>query len=118
MEFEYKTSVFDRGPENSMFTLIVVIFVLVILFIILRSVFEFISNNRSEEIVTDARVLSKRIDVRLNSGASNTQYFVTFELPSGERKEFRVTGNRYGILVENDRGVLSYQGTRLNDFVR
>lgn len=118
MEFQDKTSIFDRGPENGMFTFIIIIFVLVILFFVIRSVYEYLSNNRSEEVVTDARVISKRIDVRLNSGASNTQYFVTFELANGERKEFKVSGNRYGILIENDRGVLSFQGTRLNDFVR
>jgi hypothetical protein len=48
----------------------------------------------------------------------STDYYVTFQLDSGERRESRVTGHAYGTLVEGDAGSLSVQGTRYLGFER
>ena len=48
----------------------------------------------------------------------NTTYFVTFEFPSGDRTEFSVSGQEYGMLCEGDRGTLHFQGTRYLGFTR
>jgi hypothetical protein len=48
----------------------------------------------------------------------STDYYVTFQLDSGERREFRVTGHAYGTLVEGAEGSLSAQGTRYWGFER
>ena len=49
---------------------------------------------------------------------TSTSYYVTFEVESGDRMEFSVRGQDYGMLVEGDEGRLSFQGTRFLDFER
>ena len=72
-----------------------------------------------------ARVVAKRSEVTgggRHHGHSHrrvrTYYYVTFELRSGERKEFGVSGPEYGVLVEGDEGTLTHQGTRYHGFRR
>ncbi|GAA1975503.1 hypothetical protein GCM10009817_14630 [Terrabacter lapilli] len=91
----------------------------------------------------DAMVVSRRTDVRRSTrpiggpvagpadgsaGApmaaatvatsTSTSYFVTFEEPSGERRELQVRGRDYGQLTEGDRGHLIHQGSRYKGFTR
>ena len=49
---------------------------------------------------------------------TSTSYYVTFEVESGDRIEFAVRGQDYGMLVEGDMGRLSFQGTRFLGFER
>ena len=49
---------------------------------------------------------------------SSTWYYVTFLVDSGDRMELSVSGSEYGMLVEGDRGRLSFQGTRYLSFER
>ncbi|WP_412104691.1 MULTISPECIES: DUF2500 domain-containing protein [Viridibacillus] len=42
----------------------------------------------------------------------------TFEVQSGDRIELPVSGREYGILVEGDFGLLTFQGTRYKSFER
>lgn len=49
---------------------------------------------------------------------SSTDYYITFQTESGERIEFSVEDSEYGLLIEGDEGVLSYQGTRYLGFKR
>ena len=64
-----------------------------------------------------ARVIAKRMDV---SGGkyTDTDYYVTFELDSGERVEFEVDGKQYGLLTEGDDGILSHQDILFDSFTR
>ena len=43
---------------------------------------------------------------------------MTFQVESGDRMEFHITGQDYGLLVEGDKGNLSFQGTRYLGFER
>ena len=43
---------------------------------------------------------------------------MTFQVESGDRIELNVSGPEYGMLVEGDRGDLSFQGTRYLGFER
>ena len=43
---------------------------------------------------------------------------MTFQVESGDRMEFHVPGNEYGLLAEGDAGRLSFQGTRYLAFER
>ncbi|NMA03148.1 MAG: DUF2500 domain-containing protein, partial [Clostridiales bacterium] len=43
-------------------------------------------------------------------------YYVTFQVESGDRMEFRVSGKEYGLLAEGDVGKLTFQGTRYHEF--
>lgn len=74
-----------------------------------------------------ATVVTKRTDVdRRSSGGANghrhyrtyTNYYVTFEVESGDRMELHLEGSEYGLLVEGDKGNLSFQGTRYLGFER
>ena len=70
--------------------------------------------NRDEPICSEnALVVSKR-----NRYIKVTTYYITFQFSNGERKEFLVSANDYGLIAENDKGKLKYQGTRFISFIR
>lgn len=83
-------------------------------------------NNHSPRLTVDATVVTKRTNVsshhHANAGdagfhsSSSTTYYVTFQVASGDRMEFHVSGNEYGMLVEGDHGKLSFQGSRYLGF--
>ena len=84
-------------------------------------------NNNSPRLTVPATVVTKRTDVtRRRSGGTNghhhyhtsTNYYVTFEVESGDRMELHLSGPEYGLLVEGDKGKLSFQGTRYLGFER
>ena len=77
------------------------------------------ADNESPLRSVDAMVVSRRQDLdRHGDHALTTSYYVTFEEPSGERQELRVTGSEFGRLAEGDRGHLIHQGTRYHGFTR
>lgn len=49
---------------------------------------------------------------------THTTYYVTFQVKSGDRMEFQVSDQAYGLLAEGDSGTLTFQGTRYLGFVR
>ena len=89
-------------------------------------------NNQSPRLTVSARIVSKRTQVTQhthpNAGdatgahgfhtTTSTSYYVTFEVESGDRMEFRVSGSEYGACIEGDTGKLSFQGTRYLGFER
>lgn len=84
-------------------------------------------NNHSPVLTVEAQAVAKRTDVhhRRHSGTSGmahshttTRYYATFQVESGDRMELEVAGEEYGLLVEGDRGKLTFQGTRYLGFVR
>ena len=50
--------------------------------------------------------------------SSRTYYYATFQVESGDRMELEVPDMEYGLLVEGDRGRLTFQGTRFQGFRR
>ena len=114
---------------------IFIIFAIVIVGIIttaVRGVSQWSKNNAPPRLTVEAAVVGKRIDVthhqHANAGdqtgahgyhtTSSTSYYVTFQVESGDRMEFSVSGAEYGMLIEGDRGRLSFQGTRYLGFER
>lgn len=85
-------------------------------------------NDASPRLTVPASVVTKRAQVgtthhhnaAANTGGTyyNTKYFATFQFESGDRLELSVSPGEYGMLVEGDRGQLSFQGTRYLGFVR
>ncbi len=109
--------------DDMMFTItpifIGIIFIIVfgfIIFSILSSIKQGVKNNNSPLLTVSAEVASKRIHVQ--GDHSRTTYYVTFEVQSGDRMELVVEGKEYGMLVEKDLGLLSFQGTRYISFER
>ena len=120
----------DAMFDTSFDILVVLFFVCffgVIGYVVVKVVVQWNRNNHSPLINVPATVIAKRADVsshRYFSGAhgyrttSSTDYYITFQTKSGERIEFSVEDSEYGLLIEGDEGVLSYQGTRYLGFKR
>jgi hypothetical protein len=108
---------------------VIAIFAFVIISIVVsaaKGVSQWNYNNSQPVLTVPARVVTKRSDVGVSHHhhnnhvhhRSSTSYFATFELESGERMEFSLSGEDSGLLVEGDRGDLTYQGTRYQGFAR
>lgn len=92
---------------------------------LVRSGKQWHKNNNSPRLTVEAKVLAKRHDVSRHHSAGehhhhhyHNSYFVTFEVPSGDRMELQLQGHEYGLLIEGDRGKLTFQGTRYLGFER
>ena len=116
---------------------IVLIYVAWILFLKMRAGFyEWRYNNNSQITTNNAIVKSKRIeakvvdingshikndrdfdDVREYTTTVSNKYYVTFENNDlGIRQVFSVNQKLYDSLNENDKGMLTFQGTRFHNF--
>ncbi len=78
--------------------------------------------NDSQPVQTkNAKISAKRTDV--TGGGENsrvrTYYFTTFEFSdSKERLELEIPSKDYGLLAEDDSGMLTFQGRRFHKFER
>ncbi|MFD1955074.1 DUF2500 domain-containing protein [Paenibacillus thailandensis] len=90
------------------------------LFIVVRGLRTWSSNNAAEPETRSCKVAAKRTEVWGGSGDSsaNTSYFITFEFHDGSRKELPVRGADYGMIAEGDYGIVTFQGTRFKHFDR
>ncbi|ATP42072.1 hypothetical protein CSE16_19790 [Solibacillus sp. R5-41] len=88
----------------------------IIIFRVFTNINQSIKNNNSPLLSVPAQVVTKRTTVQ--GDHSYTTYFVTFEVQSGDRMEFKVKGEQFGQFVEKDLGVLAFQGSRLISFER
>lgn len=85
-------------------------------------------NDESPVLTVDAVLVAKREDVRthhrqnmmtnLPDTTSSTTYYLTFEVASGDRMEFKVSGIEYGMMAQRDQGRLTFQGKRYLSFER
>ena len=73
-------------------------------------------NDASPRLTSEATVVTKRTHVW--GDHSRTDYYATFQFESGDRLELKIPRDRFGYLVEGDRGKLHFQGTRFLDFER
>ena len=108
----------------------IVVFLLVIgtfVVILVKGIGEWNKNNHSPKLTVPATIVTKRTNVshHRHGGANghhhhhtSTTYYVTFQVESGDRMEFLISGQEYGLLIEGDRGNLSFQGTRYLGFER
>ena len=117
---------------NFIFPIMFVIVFVMILFSFVQGIHTCNKNNHSPRLTVSAVVVTKRENVmhhqHANSGdmsgangfhtTTSTSYYVTFQVESGDRMEFCVSGTEYGMLVEGDTGRLTFQGTRYLSFER
>lgn len=120
---------------DAMFTIVPVIvcigFVLVFGMMIVsavKGISQWNKNNASPKLTVEAELVAKRGHVsrhhhsggpdRAGHTTTSTTYYVTFQVPSGDRMEFQVPDREYGLLVEGDKGKLTFQGTRYQGFER
>ena len=104
------------------FTIMFVLILCVFIVTFAGGIKEWNKNNHSPRLTVDAAVISKRTNISRHRHDRHTQasttYYVTFEVESGDRMELRLSGSEYGLLIEGDRGKLSFQGTRYLGFER
>lgn len=120
------------GAFGLMFTVMFIAVAVIIIVTIVRGIGTWNKNNQSPRLTVHAVIVSKRMNVshhtHANAGdvsgvhgyhsTSSTSYYVTFQVPSGDRMELSVSGPEYGMLAEGDEGELSFQGTRYLGFER
>ena len=118
---------FGFGMFQIMFFIVFGLAISTVLISLINGVKEWNKNNHSPRLTVPATVVTKRTDVtRRRSGGTNghhhyhtsTNYYVTFEVESGDRMELHLSGPEYGLLVEGDKGNLNFQGTRYLGFER
>ncbi len=125
-------SQFERFQTIS--TVVFCIIILGFIFILGLVIYSMIKNVKIRKsiyyapvLTTDATVVAKRSDVKIHRHhsqntmgytTSSTTYYVTFQVPSGDRMEFVTQDYEYGLLVENDTGRLTFQGNRFLEFER
>ena len=113
---------FGFGMFGVMFTLMFILVFGIIIVTIVRGIGQWNKNNNSPRLTVAATVVSKRANVSHHHHDHHTHhstsYYVTFQVESGDRMELRVTGQEYGLLIEGDRGRVSFQGTRYLGFER
>lgn len=128
----YSTFDIGFGVFPILFSIVFIVVIGVFVVTIVQGVRTWNKNNHSPRLTVIATVVSKRTEVSHHSHAnagdmsgahgfhttSSTSYYVTFEVESGDRMEFSVTGAEYGMLAEGDAGRLSFQGTRYLAFER
>ena len=92
---------------------------------LVRSGKQWHKNNQSPQLTVDARVIAKRHDISRHHSVGEhhhyhtpNTYFVNFEVESGDRMELQLQGHEYGLLIEGDKGRLTFQGTRYLGFER
>ena len=111
-----------------MFSVIFMLFIGVFVVTIGKGISQWNKNNHSPRLTVPAVVVAKRTNVshhNHNTGVNNhhhhhtsTSYYVTFQVESGDRMELHMSGSEYGMLIEGDAGMLSFQGTRYLGFER
>ena len=116
---------FYGGGFEFLFMLVFLTIFGLFIFMIIRGIGEWNKNNHSPRLTVQAMVVSKRTNVTHHHDTdhtamshSSTSYYVTFQVESGDRIEFHLSGPEYGLLVEGDKGKLTFQGTRYLGFDR
>lgn len=117
---------------NIIFPIMFVVVFMFIAFAFVQVISTWNNNNHSPRLTVPAIVVAKREKITHQQHAhagdmdgahgfhttTNTTYYVTFQVESGDRMEFHVLGTEYGMLAEGDSGRLSFQGTRYLSFER
>lgn len=117
------------GLFGIMFTLVFVLVIGMFVVIAVEGISQWNKNNNSPRLTVPASIVAKRTNVShhrhhnhhgagMHHTSTSTTYYVTFQVDSGDRMELHVAGHEYGMLIEGDRGMLTFQGTRYLGFER
>ena len=116
---------FGFGLFEIMFFIMFGLFFLVFVGTLLKGLGEWNKNNHSPRLTVPVTVVAKRTNVsrRHHGGehhhtSTSTTYYVTFQVESGDRMELHLSGSQFGLIVEGDKGLLTFQGTRFLNFER
>lgn len=126
-------SPFDN-PMDSLFSIfapimlftIALLVIGIMVFVFIKVIGQWQYNNKQPVLTVDALIRGKRTNTHTHSNLDNSihhsstsnQYYITFEVESGDRMEFLVPSEEYGLLMEGDKGRLTFQGSRYLGFNR
>lgn len=117
------SAMFDIIPIISiaMFALVFSVFI----FVFVRIFKTWRKNEKSPRLTVPATVVTKRTHYSSHhhhhghaTHHTSSSYYATFEVESGDRMELLIPVTEFGLLVEGDRGNLTFQGTRFLSFER
>ena len=128
-EFAFPGFGMGFGIMGIFVSLIFVIVFGMFIFVAVKGISQWNKNNHSPRLTVPATIVAKRTNVShrhhhdhggtgMHHTSHSTSYYVTFQVESGDRMELHVAGNEFGMLVEGDRGNLTFQGTRYLGFER
>ena len=116
------------GMFGVMFTVMFLVVMGFFLVTIFQGIRQWNKNNHSPRLTVPATVITKRTNVsnhhhggtdhHHHHTSTSTSYYVTFQVDSGDRMELHLSGQEFGLLIEGDRGNLTFQGTRYLGFER
>ncbi|RCX23604.1 uncharacterized protein DUF2500 [Fontibacillus phaseoli] len=112
------------GVMNTAFPIFIVVILGIIVLTAAGGLKRHLSNNRQPVLIVSSVIVSKRTEVthrhdtELSINRSDSKYYLTFEVESGDRMEFLVSGQEYGQCSEGDEGKLTFQGSRYFGFER
>lgn len=123
-------SPFGFGAIYGVIPLLFLAVFILIASIVVKGVAQWSKNNNSPRLTVACVIVDKRTETTMHqtpvagdaSGVhgyhmvTDTSHFVTFQVESGDRIEFAVSGGEYGQLAEGDQGKLTFQGTRYLGF--
>ena len=116
---------FGFGLFEIMFFIMFGLFFVAFVVTLLKGLGEWNKNNHSPKLTVPVTVVAKRTNVsRHHNGgkhhhtSTSTTYYVTFQVESGDRMELHLHGSEFGLIVEGDKGLLTFQGTRFLNFER
>lgn len=105
-----------------MFFSFFIMFMLILVTSFMKSFKEKKRNDQSPVLTVDAIIIDKYTDVSSHRTREhrhyNTTFYVTFEVPSGDRLVLEVSETDYGYLIVHDKGKLTFQGSRYLGFER
>ena len=110
-----------------MFSIVFIVVIGMFVVTAIKGIGQWNKNNNSPRLTVPATVVAKRTNVSHHNHAgtnghhhhsTSTTYYVTFQVESGDRMELHLSGHEFGMLVEGDKGKLSFQGTRYLGFER
>ena len=112
-----------------LFSIVFLLVIGIIIFVIVKGIGQWSRNNHSPKLTVPATIVAKRTNVSshhhhdhggagMHHTSHSTTYYVTFQVESGDRMELHVAGHEFGMLIEGDRGRLTFQGTRYLGFER
>lgn len=107
-------------------TVLPVFFAVVLGIVVLSIVREALSWNRNRQqpvLTVNSKIAARRTHLKQvhhepEAPHTITVYYVTFEVESGDRLEFQLSGEDYGMCAEGDEGELTFRGTKFYSFER
>ena len=123
-------SPFGFGALYGVFPLLALAVFIIFAVILVKGVAQWSKNNNSPRLTVACVIVDKRTETTMQqrpvagdaSGAhgyqtmTDTTHFVTFQVESGDKIEFTVSGSEYAQLAEGEQGKLTFAGTRYLGF--